>query len=179
MNNSTHDIVNNYVEALRARTNQIDEEAYTFRFLYSTLMDLKLKEGELDRLMADTETLNELIDKQNNGLRTAIKNKETITTKHFNDCLVYPIATLENAKVYNEVIDNLQLRDFGVVVMQCFEDEEIVLIIPPTVDLDEAFHEILDERDQLKPKMPNARQQSTIGIPGPKGWSKRTWTVVQ
>jgi hypothetical protein len=92
---------------------------------------------------------------------------------------VYPIATLENAKAYNDAIDNTDLRDFGVVVMQCFEDKEIVLVIPPTVDLDEAFHEILDERDQLMPEMPNARQQSTIGIPGPKGWSKRTWTIVQ
>jgi hypothetical protein len=179
MNHNAHSIVNNYVEALRARTNQLDDEDYTFRFLYSTLMDLKLKEGELDRLMADTETLNELIDKQNNALQTAIKNQETITTKHFNDCLVYPIATLENAKVYNDAIDNTNLRDFGVVVMQCFEDKDIVLVIPPTVDLDEAFHEILDERDRLMPNMPNARKQSTIGIPGPKGWSDRTWTVVQ
>ena len=174
-----HDIINNYVEALRARSNQLEDEDYTFRFLYSTLADLKLQQKGLDRLMADTETLNELVDEQNRTLQTAINNNEQITTKHFDDCLVYPIASQENAKVYNQAIDSLNLRDKGVVVMECYEDKDIVLVIPPTVDLTETFHKIIDERVKIKPRMSNDRQQSTIGIPGPKGWNKRTWTVVQ
>jgi hypothetical protein len=62
---TTHTTINNYIEALRERANQVGGLDYAMGFLYSTLKDLKLKSYELDRLQADTETLKELVAKDN------------------------------------------------------------------------------------------------------------------
>ena len=58
---TTHHTINNYIEALQERANQVGGIDYAMGFLYSTLKDLKLQSYELDRLMADTETLKDLI----------------------------------------------------------------------------------------------------------------------
>ena len=63
--NSTHNTITNYIEALRERANQVGGLDYAMGFLYSTLKDLKLQSYELDRLQADTETLKELVAKDN------------------------------------------------------------------------------------------------------------------
>ena len=62
---TTHNAINNYIEALRERANQVGGLDYAMGFLYSTLKDLKLQSYELDRLQADTETLKELVAKDN------------------------------------------------------------------------------------------------------------------
>ncbi len=58
---TTHNTINNYIEALQERANQVGGLDYAMGFLYSTLKDLKLQSYELDRLMADTETFKELV----------------------------------------------------------------------------------------------------------------------
>ncbi len=63
--NSTHNTITNYIEALRERANQVGGLDYAMGFLYSTLKDLKLQSYEIDRLQADTETLKELVAKDN------------------------------------------------------------------------------------------------------------------
>jgi hypothetical protein len=62
---TTHNTINNYIEALRERANQVGGLDYAMGFLYSTLKDLKLQSYELDRLQAGTETLKELTAKDN------------------------------------------------------------------------------------------------------------------
>lgn len=58
---TTHTTINNYIEALSKRANQVGGLDYAMGFLYSTLKDLKLQSYELCRLQADTETLKELV----------------------------------------------------------------------------------------------------------------------
>jgi hypothetical protein len=59
--NDTHKTIDSYINALRERATQAGGLEYALGFLYSTLKDLKLQGYELDRLMADTANLNDLI----------------------------------------------------------------------------------------------------------------------
>lgn len=63
--NDAHKTIDSYIKALHKRSTQVGGLDYALGFLYSTLMDLKLQGYELERLMADTATLNDLIDKEN------------------------------------------------------------------------------------------------------------------
>jgi hypothetical protein len=62
--------INNYIEALQERANQVGGLDYAMGFLYGTLKDLKLQSYELDRLMADTETLKQMTAEDNIDLST-------------------------------------------------------------------------------------------------------------
>ena len=63
--NTTHDTINDYIQALRNRANQVGGLDYAMGFLYSTLKDLKLQGYELERLQKDTENLSNLITQDN------------------------------------------------------------------------------------------------------------------
>jgi hypothetical protein len=63
--NATHNTINNYIEALQERANQVGGLEYAMGFLYGTLKDLKLQSYELDRLAADTETLKDMTAEDN------------------------------------------------------------------------------------------------------------------
>jgi hypothetical protein len=60
----THKTIDSYINALRERATQAGGLDYALGFFYSTLVDLKLQGYELDRLMADTATLTDLIAKE-------------------------------------------------------------------------------------------------------------------
>jgi len=78
--NTTHNTINNYIEALQERANQVGGLDYAMGFLYSTLKNLKLQSYELEQLQLDTETLKAMtaednIDLSNWNLYTLICNE--------------------------------------------------------------------------------------------------------
>jgi hypothetical protein len=60
--NTTHNVINDYIEALGERAQQSGDGRldYAMGFLYSTLKDLNLQGYELERLTKDTEILRDL-----------------------------------------------------------------------------------------------------------------------
>jgi hypothetical protein len=62
---TTHNTINDYIQALLERANQVGGLDYAMGFLYSTLKDLKLQSYELEQLQKDTENLRDLIAEEN------------------------------------------------------------------------------------------------------------------
>lgn len=58
---TTLDTINDYIQALTKRSNQVGGLDYAMGFLYSTLKELKPTSYELERLKKDTENLRSLI----------------------------------------------------------------------------------------------------------------------
>jgi len=62
----TNKIINNYIEALQARSEMSGDGRleYAMGFLYSTLKSLKLDSYDLESLQRETQNLQRLINKQ-------------------------------------------------------------------------------------------------------------------
>ena len=65
MINTTTTTINNYVEALTTRAEQMGGLSYAMGYLYSTLKALKLQSYELEILAKDAAALNTLIKLDN------------------------------------------------------------------------------------------------------------------
>lgn len=69
---TTNNTINDYIQALRDRANQVGGLDYAMGFLYSTLKELNPQSYELERLQKDTENLRNLIAEENLDLSTTI-----------------------------------------------------------------------------------------------------------